>query len=179
MQEDQDQKILGKLRWLCERSKRDYKGNPSQFEERKTRQTVEQSRQVRLEKNASEAKFLPFWHGPPSLAEDSVPLTHLRRSCHFAGRSSIRADNVTVRDCLVWQAGSLPTERKQKKQSAPMTNEVFNDPCSINCMSPAERAEALRRIRASHPKVNHKSIEMHYNRWQSGSQLQGRMLLHS
>lgn len=177
-----EEKLLGKLQWLTERSKRDYKGNPPPFENRKTRQTVEADRQRIEAKRAGDTRFRPFWHGPPTLAEDAARLSHLHGcvSDKFSAPArNAQRNQETVGSCLIWNdAVPVPCKAKAGKPSLTSHHTAATDACSINCMSPAEKAAAYRSIIIKHPKVRKDSIANHHDRWQRGTQLCGVMLTH-
>lgn len=174
------EKLVSELQWWGEQSKRDYKGNPPPFENRKSRQSVEEEKEKLKSKLAATDDFLPFWHGAPKLAEDAVPLRHLRGS--FYGSSSGHnpakrrtAGTESVAQCLNWienskrsgQEVSL-TRKKHFHSSSPIW-----DSHSISCMTPAERATAYREIILKSPKFTSASVQIHHDRWCRVSQLRG------
>eukprot|EP00796_Vickermania_ingenoplastis_P001267 gene1267-725_t len=168
----EDEKLLTKLQWLNERSRRDYKGNPPPFEQRKTRRTVNAARRNEERQMAGEGRFLPFWHGQTPLAADAAPSSHLH-GCINEKFSTPRpnAEDGGVRSCLVWN--SNPPPPPQRKDPPKHSSCARTDSYSINCMPPAERAAAYRDLMLRHPKIRPHSIAVHQDRWARGTQLGG------
>lgn len=77
-EKEKQDKLIGKLQWLTERSKRDFKGNPPPFETRKTQQTVELEKKRASQLRAGDTDFLPFWHGTRTLALDARRWNYLK-----------------------------------------------------------------------------------------------------
>lgn len=174
---DEEQKLLAKLDWLTERAKRDYKGNPPPFEKGKTRQGVERALKKAEAKLGGDLRgFRPFWHGPPQLCEQAVPLRHLKGAEMSQFSRTPRPQGDTVRSCLVWD-GAPPPPKPRRAYSQSHT--ACTDSFSISCMTPAERASAYRNIILQHPKVRPGSIAAHHDRWSRGTQLSGVLLTHS
>lgn len=173
------EKLVAELQWWGEQSKRDYKGNPPPFENRKSRQSVEEEKEKVKSKLAASEGFLPFWHGAPKLSEDAVPLRHLRGSFYSSssGRNAARrrtAGSESVAQCLNWVGNSKRSGQevslnrcKQFHSSSPIW-----DSHSISCMTPAERATAYREIILKSPKFTPSSVQIHHDRWCRESQLQ-------
>lgn len=179
VQQAQEEKLISKLQWLNERAKRDFKGNPPPFEPRKNRQTVELARKMDHSKRAGDAGFLPFWHGPPNLSQDAVPLRHLHGcdSSKFRNKQRSSHDSsANVHTCLIWNSSPPPPPRTRVPPKP--SNTARNDSYSIKCMPPEERAAAYRDILFKHPKVTRESIDAHHDRWSRGTQLGGVMLTH-
>ncbi|KEG13901.1 hypothetical protein DQ04_00721030 [Trypanosoma grayi] len=195
--EDQN-KTLGRLQWLIQRSKVGYKGNPPPFDTLKKQKSVELAKKRAAKELVADVDFLPFRHGGPSLAEDARPSKHLRdvdntkfevqanrddyNYCHQ------RIDRVTGRpeivSALCWdlkvENGSPATAGRSCRNST--ETHFLNKKGAVRGFSNAylatlsreERAAIYRADILNHPKFTKESREYWGgDAWYRGSQLQG------
>lgn len=186
---ERQEKILAKLQWLNERSKRDFKGNPPPFEEKKTLKSVESQRRQVARALAGDTDFLPFWHGPTELALDATRTDYLKglEGCEFKKQDTPKRtfggqliDSKTglteVQLALSW---NVPHESQTTVSAAAHSDKGLSTTAIktrrgemyIRSLPPRERAAAFRAHILEHPKCVTESASMHRRRWVDTTQL--------
>ncbi|GET87350.1 hypothetical protein, conserved [Leishmania tarentolae] len=181
------ERTLAKLQWLNERSKLDFRGNPSPFETKKTLRSVEQAKRVKARKLAGTSDFLPFWHGTAPLALDATRSNYIQApqdskpSCSGAVRATYGAQAIDpstglteVQLALSWSvphhvASKSHGAAEMRRDRAPPR--VLCDPSYLQSLSPEERAAACRAYLLDHPKCTPESSRAHHSRWAASTQL--------
>ena len=81
---EKQEQLAGKLKWLINRARPDFKGNQPAFAQPKTLQSVVRAKKCEESKLAGESDFMPFWHG-------KVPLGYIAtKGSVIRGKDEIR-----------------------------------------------------------------------------------------
>lgn len=191
---EKQEKTLAKLQWLNERVKRDFKGNPPPFEEKKTLQSVAREKKVKARALAGDTDFFPFWHGTTPLALDATRCDYIicdgvennapsstPRTAYGAQAVDPVSGLTEVQLALSWSVPHtqppprLPQcvvaagDATSMKSGRPM--KVTRDAPYMRSLTPEERSAAYRQHILEHPKCTLESFHTHRNRWLNSTQL--------
>lgn len=186
------QKLLGKLNWLIDRTKPDFKGNLPPFVRAKTKHTVEKSKKV-AERSLQGGLFLPYGQRPVPLAMDAVRVVQTSSSpqandqldastCNLSNAYHQILDKQTGRpeiyEVLQFSGRSEAEKVRGKKRFA----ESIHTECSatssrpsakdVDTATPQQKLLLLRAEALNHPKFTETSRFQHSgSHWDAMSQL--------
>lgn len=185
-EKEKQEKTLAKLQWLNERTKPDFKGNPSPFETKKTLGSVEQQKKTKARALAGDTDFLPFWHGTTPLALDATRCDYIKvgetpqcapqRPSYGAQAIDPVTGMTEVQLALSWSvphaAPSAPFRtRSSHTDRHQLPPKVARDAPYLRSLAPTERAAAFRQQILEHPKCTLEGTQAHQERWRNSTQL--------
>jgi hypothetical protein len=201
------EKLLGKLQWLIDRSKVGFKGNQPPFAPRKTSQSVKQAKKREEKELAGDIDFRPFWHGTVPLAADATKRGVVRQQkealtttfcepdrdvCRNAFKQAI--DKATGRpeleSIIQWRGQSGESfatgkrfyphsfSRRNPLQAPPEEIELRPTLRDVEMASALQRVQLIRKEEIDHPKFTAGSTSKHEKAyWDPMTQLPAQPIL--